>query len=45
MVDLYEKNKTVWEYWETLRKTWQEEADASPTMYQWLKENIHKNER
>ena len=29
--------------WELFRKLWQEEADASPTMYQWLKENIHND--
>jgi tryptophan halogenase len=40
-VDYYEYCKNTWSTWEIFRKLWQEEADASPTMYQWLKENIH----
>jgi tryptophan halogenase len=40
-IDLYSECKNTWNVWETYRKIWQEEADASPTMYQWLKENIY----
>lgn len=39
--DYYEKTKEVWSIWEMFRKIWQDEADESPTMYEWLKENIH----
>ncbi len=42
-VDYYEFCKGTWATWEVFRKLWQEEADASPTMYQWLKENIHND--
>ena len=37
----YEYTKETWKTWDIFRKLWQEEADNSPTMYQWLKENIH----
>jgi tryptophan halogenase len=40
-IDHYEQCKNTWLAWDMFRKVWQEEADASPTMYQWLKENIH----
>jgi hypothetical protein len=42
-IDYYEQTKQTWVTWEGFRKLWQEEADASPTMYQWLKENIHND--
>jgi tryptophan halogenase len=42
-VDYYEYTKDTWKTWDIFRKLWQEEADASPTMYQWLKENIHND--
>jgi tryptophan halogenase len=42
-VDYYERCKDTWNIWKTFRKFWQEEADNSPTMYQWLKENIHND--
>jgi hypothetical protein len=42
-VDYYDYCKDTWKTWEIFRKLWQEEADASPTMYQWLKENIHND--
>lgn len=42
-VDYCKDCEPVWEMWENNRKQWQEEADASPTMYQWLKENIHND--
>jgi tryptophan halogenase len=42
-VDYYEYCKETWKTWSMLRKLWQEEADASPTMYQWLKKNIHND--
>jgi hypothetical protein len=42
-IDYYQSTKNTFEIWEKLRKMWQEEADASPTMYEWLKENIHKD--
>jgi tryptophan halogenase len=42
-IDYYEYTKNTWVTWEIFRKLWQEEADASPTMYQWLKENIHND--
>jgi Tryptophan halogenase len=40
-INHYEECKSTWIEWERYRKIWQKEADASPTMYQWLKENIH----
>jgi tryptophan halogenase len=42
-LDYYEYCKETWRTWSIFRKLWQEEADASPTMYQWLKENIHND--
>jgi len=42
-VDLYERCKSTWNTWRIFRHSWQQEADASPTMYQWLKENIHND--
>jgi hypothetical protein len=39
--DNYEKSKNTWMLWDSFRKLWQEEADASPTMYRWLKENMY----
>ena len=42
-IDYYEYTKDTWKTWDIFRKLWQEEADASPTMYQWLKENIHND--
>jgi tryptophan halogenase len=39
----YDKLENTFSYWENIRKVWQEEADNSPTMYQWLKENIHND--
>jgi tryptophan halogenase len=42
-IDHYEICKNTWETWKVFRLRWQEEADASPTMYQWLKENIHND--
>jgi tryptophan halogenase len=41
-IDHYKECKNTWNTWDIFRKIWQEEADVSPTMYQWLKENIHK---
>jgi tryptophan halogenase len=32
---------STWRNWEVFKKAWQEEADNSPSMYQWLKENIY----
>ena len=43
-IDYYDYTKETWKTWEIFRKLWQEEADASPTMYQWLKENIHNDQ-
>jgi hypothetical protein len=43
-IDSYEYCKNTWEIWEQFRKQWQEEADASPTMYQWLKENRYSDQ-
>jgi len=42
-IDYYDFCKNTWDLWDAFRKTWQEEADESPTMYQWLKENIHND--
>ena len=42
-IDYNEWCKPTWNKWDISRKIWQEEADASPTMYQWLKENIHND--
>jgi hypothetical protein len=42
-VDLYERCKSTWNTWRIFRHSWQKEADDSPTMYQWLKENIHND--
>lgn len=42
-MDIYEHCKNTWRAWENHRKIWQEEADKSPTMYQWLKENIYND--
>ncbi len=42
-VDVYEESKGTWNTWRIFRHSWQQEADASPTMYQWLKENIHND--
>lgn len=41
--DHYENSKNTWDNWDLLRQKWQDEADASPSMYQWLKENIYNN--
>jgi tryptophan halogenase len=40
-INLYNECRNTWNAWDSYRKIWQEEADASPTMYQWLKENIY----
>jgi flavin-dependent dehydrogenase len=40
-IDPYKNCEDTWATWDAYRKIWQQEADASPTMYQWLKENIH----
>jgi len=42
-VNYYELTQPIFELWEEKRKQWQKEADASPTMYQWLKENRHND--
>jgi hypothetical protein len=42
-IDYYEYCKGSWFIRDEFRKLWQEEADASPTMYQWLKENMHND--
>ena len=42
-IDVYKKTEETFSLWKSFRKKWQEEADASPTMYQWLKENIHND--
>jgi tryptophan halogenase len=42
-LDYYYFVEPTLKQWEINRKNWQEEADASPTMYQWLKENIHND--
>lgn len=42
-IDYFEYCKNTWKQWEIFRKEWQDEADASLTMYQWLKENIHND--
>jgi flavin-dependent dehydrogenase len=42
-VDYYTEMQKYFDEREILMKNWQEEADASPTMYQWLKENIHND--
>jgi tryptophan halogenase len=39
--DYYEMCKPVFDHWDKRKKEWQLIADNSPTMYQWLKENIH----
>jgi len=42
-IDYFEYCKNTWKQWEIFRKEWQDEADSSLTMYQWLKENIHND--
>jgi tryptophan halogenase len=42
-IDYYKTCQLSFENWEKMRKDWQDEADESPTMYQWLKENIHND--
>ena len=42
-VDYYKVTQLAFENWKKMRKDWQDEADASPTMYQWLKENRHSD--
>ena len=42
-IDYYTEMQKYFDEREILMKNWQEEADASPTMYQWLKENIHND--
>jgi tryptophan halogenase len=42
-INYYDETKEIFEVWEENKKRWQEEADSSPTMYQWLKENIHND--
>lgn len=42
-LNYYDSCKNIWTMWDLSRKKWQEEADNSPTMYQWLKENIHND--
>jgi hypothetical protein len=38
-IDYYELCQQTWDNWKDFREIWQKEADESPTMYQWLKEN------
>ena len=42
-IDYYERCQKTWDTWKIFRKVWQEEADKSPTMYQWLKENYYSD--
>ncbi len=42
-INYYNYCENTWNIWKEYRKLWQEEADASPTMYAWLKENIHND--
>ena len=42
-VDAYQLCQNTFKLWEQFRKNWNKEADNSPTMYQWLKENIHND--
>ena len=35
--------KQTFKNWENLKKVWNQEADKSPTMYQYLKENIYND--
>ena len=30
--------------WDFMRKVWEDEANSSPTMYEWLKKNIHNKQ-
>jgi tryptophan halogenase len=39
----YDLCASTWSLWEAYRARWQQEADESPTMYQWLKDNIHND--
>jgi tryptophan halogenase len=41
LIDHYKNTEPTWEKWKVFRKLWQEESDASPTMYKWLKENMY----
>ncbi len=40
-INSYESLKSVWGMWDFMRKVWEDEANSSPTMYEWLKKNIH----
>lgn len=42
-LDYYDLCQQTWDNWKDFREIWQKEADASPTMYQWLKENIYND--
>jgi len=42
-IDYYEQTKSVFYKWDVLKSIWQQEADTSPTMYQYLKENIYND--
>jgi len=42
-VNYYEITDKVFKNWDMLKSKWQREADASPTMYQWLKDNIYND--
>lgn len=42
-IDYYEYTKPVFYKWEVLKSIWQQEADESPTMYKWLKDNMHND--
>ena len=44
-IDAYESLKGVWGMWDFMRKVWEDEAENSPTMYQWLKENIYNKDQ
>ena len=42
-IDYYEYTKAVFYKWDVLKVIWQQEADESPTMYKWLKDNIYND--
>lgn len=42
-VNAYAACQNTFMIWENYRKNWQYEADNSPTMYKWLKENVHND--
>jgi Tryptophan halogenase len=42
-IDYYNKIEKTMSLWELYEQLWQKEANESPTMYQWLLDNIHND--